>query len=246
MHIFPDQQTLSVAAARLFLEVALAAVGERGLVSVVLSGGSTPRTLYRLLAEPPYATAIPWAETHLFWGDERLVPPNEEGSNYGQASADLLSHVPIPATNIHRVRGELDAEAAVEDYTAQLSQFAAANQADATALWPRFDLVLLGLGSDGHTASLFPGAASDDWESRPVVAATADYDGRPAQRLTLTPLVINEARNVLFLVTGADKAAAVAATMNGAADTTRWPGQRIRPHHGEVTWLLDSTAAARL
>lgn len=246
VRVFADQEQLSAAAAQLFLECAQAAVGERGLFSVALSGGSTPRGMYRLLAESPYATAVPWANTHLFWGDERLVPPDDEGSNYGQASAALLVQVPIPAANIHRARGELALEAAVDEYAVQLRKFAAAQSPASATSWPRFDLVLLGLGSDGHTASLFPGQASDEWETKPVVGATADYGGRPAHRLTLTPPVFNDARHVLFLVTGADKAAAVAATLNGAPDPARWPAQRIRPAAGRVTWLLDEAAAASL
>ncbi len=246
IRIFADQEQLSTAAAQLFLESAQAAVAERGVFSVVLSGGSTPRGMYRLLAEPPYATAVPWANTHLFWGDERLVPPDDEESNYGQASAALLAQVPIPAANIHRARGELALEAAVEEYTAQLREFAAAQSSSSATNWPRFDLVLLGLGSDGHTASLFPGQASDEWGTRPVVGATADYGGRPAHRLTLTPPVFNDARHILFLVTGADKAAAVAATLNDAPDPVRWPAQQIRPAAGQVTWLLDAAAATSL
>jgi 6-phosphogluconolactonase len=248
VRIFPDQESLSAAAAQLFLEVAQMAVAERGLFSVALSGGGTPRALYRLLARPPYDSAVSWAKTHAFWSDERLVPPDDEGSNYDQASADLLNHVAIPPANIHRARGELAAGAAVEAYTAQLRYYAAHTHypRDAVIPWPRFDLVLLGLGSDGHTASLFPGATTDDWESLPVVAATAEYEGRPAGRLTLTPLVINDARHVLFLVTGKDKAAAVAAVLQGEIDPERWPAQRIRPRAGEVTWMLDADAAARI
>jgi 6-phosphogluconolactonase len=177
-----------------------------------------------------------------------LVPPDNEGSNYGQASADLLSHIPILPANIHRARGELEALAAVETYSANLRHFAVHTHhtRDAIIPWPCFDLVLLGLGSDGHTASLFPGAATGDWETIPVVAATAEYQGRPAGRLTLTPLVINDARYVLFLVTGKDKAAAVAATLQGDIDPESWPAQCIRPRAGQLTWLLDADAAAGL
>jgi 6-phosphogluconolactonase len=246
--VFADQEALSVAAARLFLDVAQTAVAERGLFCVALSGGSTPRALYRLLARPPYDSAVPWASTHVFWSDERLVPPDDEGSNYGLASANLLSHVPILPANIHRARGELEAGAAVEAYSANLRHFAAHTHhtRDVIIPWPRFDLVLLGLGRDGHTASLFPGAATGDWEAIPVATATAEYQGRPAGRLTLTPLVINDARHVLFLVTGKDKAAAVAAALQGDIDPERWPAQRIRPRAGQLTWLLDTDAAADL
>jgi 6-phosphogluconolactonase len=199
-----------------------------------------------LLAQPPYEAAVPWANTHVFWSDERLVPPDDKESNYGQASADLLNHVAIPEANIHRARGELAAGAAVEAYTAQLRYFVTHHARGAVIPWPRFDLVLLGLGSDGHTASLFPGAATDDWEMIPVVAATAEYRGRPAERLTLTPLVINDARHVLFLVTGKEKAEAVAAVLQGEIDPERWPAQRILPRAGDVTWMLNADAAASL
>jgi 6-phosphogluconolactonase len=246
VRVFPDQEALSVAAAGLFVELAQAAVAKRGLFSVVLSGGSTPRALYRLLAQPPYEAAVPWANTHFFWSDERLVPPENEGSNYGQASADLLSHVVIPEANIHRAPGELAAGVAVEAYAAQLRDFVVHHTRGAVFRWPRFDLVLLGLGSDGHTASLFPGAATGDWENIPVVGATAEYQGRPAERLTLTPLAINDARHVLFLVTGKQKAEAVAAVLQGEIDPERWPAQRIRPRAGDVTWMLDKDAAAGL
>lgn len=150
----------------------------------------------------------------------------------------LLDKVPIPAENIHRVRGELPPAAAVLDYTAQLRAFAA-NGRD----WPRFDLVLLGLGSDGHTASLFPGSPAADAPGTAVQAVTADYEDRPSQRLTLTPPVFNDARHILFLVTGANKAQAVTAVLEGPFDPVQWPAQRIQPHRGTVTWFIDQAAA---
>jgi 6-phosphogluconolactonase len=144
--------------------------------------------------------------------------------------------VPIPAENIHRAKGELAAETAVTDYTQQLQQFAR----------PQLDLALMGLGDDGHTASLFPGAIPAAETSQPVMAVTADYNGRPAQRITLTPLVFNAARHILFLVTGEKKAAAVAAVLNHQDTPEKWPAQRIQPANGTITWLVDAAAAEKI
>jgi 6-phosphogluconolactonase len=218
-----------------------AIVRARGRASFVLAGGKTPLDLYRQLADPWHD--VPWESVHVFWGDERLVPPDDPGSNYGAARETLLSRVPIPVENIHRIKGELPAAAAVADYTEQLRAWAAVYDPDAPYPWPRFDLVLLGLGEDGHTASLFPG--SPVGADAPVMAVTADYQGRPAGRVTLTPPVFNDARRVFFLVSGEGKADAVYNTFN-TDDPVRFPAQRIRPDAGEVLWLLDRRAAARL
>ena len=176
-----------------------------------------------------------------FWGDERCVPPDHPQSNYGQARRALLDQVPAPAENIHRVRGEWEPSAAAEDYVRQLRE--SANPGEA---WPRFDWVFLGLGADGHTASLFPGSPLPTASDAPALAVTADYEGRPAQRVTLTPQVLNAARVVAFLVTGRNKADAVAATLTGPRDPRRWPAQRINPGVGELLWWLDQAAAAAL
>ncbi len=221
--------------------MAIEAVTDRGRFSVALSGGSTPQALFELLAAPPYNTQLPWREMHFFWGDERLVPPDDAGSNYFHAAQLLLDHVPIPKENVHRVHGELSAEVAVLDYTAQL-QSCADNRRD----WPRFDLVLLGLGSDGHTASLFPGSPAEDAPGIAVKSVTADYEDRPSLRLTLTPAVFNDARQVLFLVTGANKAEAATAVLDGPSAPEQWPAQRIQPSAGIVTWLIDQAAATKL
>lgn len=241
VRIFKTQSELSQAAARLVVGVAQGAVAVNGRFLIALSGGSTPTGLFRLLGQSPHVKRLPWHQTHVFWGDERLVPPDDPGSNYGQAAGILLRRVPIPAANIHRVQGEADAATAVADYTSQLQAIAEPDRA-----WPRFDLVILGLGSDGHTASLFPGPIATAENRDPVIAVTADYDGRPAQRITMTPLVFNDARHILFLVTGENKAEAVTAVINGPQQLERWPAQRISPHDGRVTWLLDDAAAQKL
>lgn len=238
VEIFPDTVTLTRAAALLFTAVAQASVQEYGRFLVALSGGSTPQALFHLLRQSPYVAAIPWAQTHLYWGDERLVPPQEAGSNYGQAQVALLRHVPLPPNHLHRMKGELSPDAAVADYTQQLRALAAPGRD-----WPVFDLVLLGLGTDGHTASLFPGPISASERHTAVMAATAVYADRPAHRLTLTPLVLNEARHVLFLVTGEQKAKAVTAVLHGPLDPETWPAQRIQPTAGQLTWFLDKAAS---
>ncbi|MEZ4515522.1 MAG: 6-phosphogluconolactonase [Chloroflexota bacterium] len=241
--VLPDADAVAKAAAKRFAQVTTTAVRDRGLASVALSGGSTPLAMFHLLASPLYQTNLPWDDIHIFWADERLVPPESPGSNYGQAEMALLCHVPLPAANIHRMRGEWPAGKALADYTAQLARFAE-QTGDQPAAWPRMDLVLLGLGSDGHTASLFPGSpvATD----LSVLPAHADYDGRPAERLTLTPPVLNAARQVIFLVTGASKAEAVAATLGDECDPLHWPAQRIQPESGTRVWLMDEAAAEKL
>lgn len=240
LRVLADDAAVAGAAADLFAATVSAAVAERGQALVALSGGSTPLAMFRRLAAPPHAATIPWAQTHIFWADERLVPPDDPGSNFHHAHDLLLRHVPLPAANIHRPRGEQPAAAAVSDYTAQLAHYAR----DVATPWPRFDLVLLGLGSDGHTASLFPGSPVE--ADGAVRAAQADYDGRPAERLTLTPPVFNDARTLAFLVTGSSKADAVAATLQGDTDLVAHPAQRIRTDDGRVIWLLDEAAAAGL
>jgi 6-phosphogluconolactonase len=235
--VLPDPETLSREAARRFTRLALAAAADEGRFSVALSGGTTPGALYRRLAEDPHRGQIPWEQVHVFWGDERCVPPDDPGSNFWLADEALLSRVPMPPDNVHRVRGELESKTAAKAYAAELRAFFGAPV-------PRFDLVLLGLGQDGHTASLFPGSDALDEKKRPVVAVTAQYQGRPAQRVTLTPPAINAARQVLFLVTGSAKADILQAVVEGP--TGRFPAQKIRPTGGQLGWLIDAAAASRL
>lgn len=229
-------------AAELIIHTLSESIRERGVASWVLSGGSTPLGLYRRLAAAP--ARLDWTAIHLFWGDERLVPLQDEGSNYGQAEQSLLRFLPIPAAHVHRMRGELPATEALAAYSTELHDFAIVHDPGAPNPWPRFSVVLLGLGDDGHTASLFPGSPVEVQE--PVLAVMADYGGRPAQRITLTPPVFNDARRVLFLAGGDAKAQAVAATLQGASDPLRLPAQRIRPHRGTVHWYLDEAAAGKL
>ena len=240
VRVYADKMAVGEAAAQRYVAAAREAIAQRGRFVVALSGGSTPQILFELLAGQPYVSQVDWARSHFFWGDERLVSPDDPGSNYYDAMRILLQQVYTPQVNIHRVRGEWEAEAAARDYAQQLSAAGGPDRA-----WPVFDLVLMGLGGDGHTASLFPGQ-QEEALLQPVMSVEASYEDRPAQRVTLTPMVFNDARHVLFLVTGGDKAEAVAATLQGPRDATRWPAQRIAPAEGQVTWLLDKAAAADL
>ena len=215
---------------------------------MTLSGGSTPLALFRRLAQAPYLESLPWREIHFFWGDERCVPPEDPESNYRQAFQALLAPVAVPAENIHRALGELAPEAASADYALQLAHFAAdfPRLADPSGAWPRLDLALMGLGADGHTASLFPGQIHPTEACASVIAVTAAYQGRPANRVTLTPQVFNAARQVTFLATGEAKAAALAAVLQGQPNALTYPAQRIQPVNGKVTWMVDRAAAGKV
>jgi 6-phosphogluconolactonase len=239
VRIFKDSESLSVAAAEIFVTAAEQALRARGRFLVALSGGSTPSGMYRFLAGEPYRSRVGWSESFIFWGDERCVPPDDEGSNYHQAHVTLLGHVPVPDQNVQRIKGELEPAEASDDYTRTLKRFAAPGLD-----WPRFDLVLLGMGADGHTASLFPGSPVE--VASPTQAVTAHYQGRPAQRVTLTPRVFNSARKILFLVTGADKAVSLGHVLSDGSMQEQLPAQRIRPTDGQVIWLVDEAAGKHL
>lgn len=241
IEIFTDKLSLSYAAADMFRTLANTAVSNHGRFLVGLSGGSTPGLMFKLLAQSPYLESIPWQNVIVFWSDERLVSPDSYNSNYRQAEDLLLRHVPIPLTQIIRVKGELDSDMVVAEYIHQLKTFAPAGEE-----WPRFDLVLLGMGSDGHTASLFPGEISAEETTEPVIAVTANYESRPAHRVTLTPMVINQAHHILFLATGSSKAAALTAVLQDPYQPEKWPAQRIHPEDGRIYWFVDEAAAANI
>lgn len=235
--VLPDPESLAREAAKRFSEQGREAVDSRGCFSVALSGGSTPGALYRLLAEEPYLSRIPWDRVHFFWADERCVPPGDPGSNYHLAHESLIAHVPMPPQNVHRVLGEMEPTEAARAYDRDLRRFFCGRR-------PRFDLVLLGLGRDGHTASLFANSEALAETERLAVATTALYDGRPAERVTLTLPALDQARHVLFLVSGYEKAPAVQAVL--ADEEGHLPARRVRPAAGQITWLIDSAAAGRI
>lgn len=227
------------AAARLcaerFAEAAREAVERRGRFAAALAGGGTPRRAYALLGEAPLAGEVPWEAVHLFWGDERCVPPEHPRSNYRMAREALLSRVPIPEANVHRVRGERGRERAAAAYERELREAFGGGV-------PRFDRVHLGLGGDGHTASLFPYDPSLLERRRLAVGALHDGEGR----VTLAVPVLDAAAGVEFLVTGEDKAQRVADVLERSPDPVRIPAQFVRPAAGEPVWILDEAAASRL
>lgn len=236
-HVRPGTQQLMQAAAEIVTQLAKQAVIQRGRFSLVLSGGSTPRALYRLLATSPYQDEIEWANVHVFWGDERCVPPDDAESNYRMARESLLDHVAIPPTSIHRICGELSPEDASNDYTQTLVSFFRDGI-------PRFDLVLLGMGDDGHTASLFPHTAALNETQKWV---TANYvPQKDVWRITLTLPVINAARQVIFLVAGAPKAERLREVLYGSRQPHDLPAQSIQPTNGNLLWLVDAAAASTL
>jgi 6-phosphogluconolactonase len=237
--VYKDIDSLSLAAADNFSQAADQAKQERKRLLVALSGGSTPKRLFQILSRPPYAQRLLWEQIHFFWCDERLVPPDHPESNFGQALKLLFSQVKIPGENLHRILGEAAPVHAVEQYRKLLLSFS-----EGDLSWPRFDLAYLGLGADGHTASLFPGAISPEERRSPVMAVTADYQGRPTDRVTLTPVALNSARNVIFMVSGRDKAHAVSETINGSRNQEQCPAQRIQLLNGKLIWMLDIDAAS--
>jgi 6-phosphogluconolactonase len=238
LRIFQSLKDISQDAAEIFVHLAAKAIRERGRFLVALNGGSTPVGLFQLLPAD-YREKADWSSTHVFWGDERCVPSNDPESSYGQARDLLLRHVPIPESNVHRIKGELPPVEASNDYSLILREFASP-----PLEWPRFDLVYLGMGEDGHTASLFPGSPLD--VSEPVIPVTAHYQGRSAERITLTPLVFNSAHTVVFMAAGEKKAVTLAEVLGGRYNPEQLPAQRIDPRDGKSIWLVDEDAAGRL
>ncbi|MDQ2888690.1 MAG: 6-phosphogluconolactonase [Chloroflexota bacterium] len=237
--IYSDADTLSQEAARYVVRVANEAIVTHGRFTLALAGGSTPKKLYALLTSEPYRDQINWALVEVFWSDERCVPPDSEDSNYHLAEEVLLSKVPIPASQIHRMPADAaDRDAASLVYTEEIQRVFGTNGI------PSFDLLQLGMGPEGHTASLFPHQASLKELRRLVMPV--DVPKPPPPRLTFTPPLLNAAVHVLFLVTGQDKADAVAAILEGENNPDEYPAQIIQPPEGEVTWLLDSAAASKL
>lgn len=236
--VLNDPADVARAAADRFVEIAREAIGERSRFSVALSGGSTPQRAYELLASEDYRERLDWSKAHIFFGDERSVPPDDAESNYRMANEALLSRVEIPAKNIHRINGTGDAVANARLYEDELRTFFN------DSAWPRFDLVMLGMGDDGHTASLFPG--TDALREEQAWVAGVWVEKFSAFRITLTPPAINHAAHILFLITGENKAPRLAQVFDHQTGMERLPVQLIRPVSGSTEWLVDSAAASRL
>jgi 6-phosphogluconolactonase len=229
---YPDFASLVAGAADQVAASAAEAIAERGRFTIALSGGNTPRPVYQRLASAP----LDWSRAHVFFGDERCVSPRDARSNYHMAKVALLDRVPIPSENVFRMRGEDPPEAAAASYAADLR--------NALGTDGRLDLVLLGLGHDGHTASLFPGLAAVTETKRTVMASYVEFVGM--WRLSLTPVAINAARRVVFVVTGDDKAEILYRVLQGPRQPVVLPAQAIRPAARPAIWLLDRAAAAKL
>ena len=236
IRIFPDIAAMSRGAAASILSLAHASVASGGRFAFALSGGSTPRQLYSLLAAAPWREAMPWPQVHLFWADERCVPPDHRDSNYGMAHDTFLAQVPLPDGNVHRIRAEAGPDRAAEAYEEELEAFFG------PAL-PSFDLVLLGSGEDGHTASLFPGSMHVRERKRLALAVSLARPG--PDRVTLTLPVLNNARQVLFLVAGKKKAGVVHEIVEDG-NPKRYPAGLVEPVQGCLTWMLDRQAAQLL
>jgi 6-phosphogluconolactonase len=235
-----DLASVSERGAQLFREIAGQSIERQGRFRVALSGGSTPKALFSLLASDAYAESMAhlWRGTEVFWVDERCVPPDDAESNYRMAHESLLSHVSLPASQIHRMRGEDEPERAAADYASHLeSNFATSD--------PAFDLILLGMGADAHTASIFPHSrVLKDSEDRLVAAPYVEK--LRAHRLTLTLRVLNHARNIIFLVSGREKAEPLCKVFASVERDEELPARWVRPRSGACYWLIDEEAAALL
>ncbi len=238
LQILEDTTALAQEAADRFVAAAEEAIEARGRFTVALSGGSTPHEAYGRLADPMLATKVSWRNVHLFWGDERCVPPDHPDSNYRMARKTLIQKVPIPQANVHRIQGELDPDLAADAYADELRSFFGSDER------PRFDLIFLGLGKDGHIASLFPGSPALRETEHWVLAVFAE--ALQAWRVTLTPPVLNSARQLSCLVAGKSKAERLQEVLEGEPQPEPLPAQLIQPLNGQVTWLVDQAAAARL
>lgn len=238
----PDATALAARAAQQFVELAEKAASARGRVRIAISGGSTPKAAFALLADPaqPWRARMPWSSLDLWWVDERCVPPGDPDSNYRMTREAMLDHVPLKPEQIHRIEGELEPEAAAARYESELRNSFRLEGAEL----PRFDILALGMGPDGHTASLFPHTQALFELGRLAVAN--HVQNKDAWRVTLTWPVINRAAQVFFLIGGTDKAQILKEVFTGPRDVERLPSQLIRPSGGILTLLLDRAAAALL
>ncbi len=242
VHIYKNPDELTQALAEWIVHLMGETLATKERFTWVLSGGNTPKALYQLLASPAYLGRVPWSKLHIFWGDERDVPFTDSRNNARMAYDSLLNHVPVPAAQIHVMRTDIEAQASATQYEQTLRHYfptPASGPPSST-----FDLVLLGMGEDGHTLSLFPGTEVVHEETKWVSAyylKSQDMD-----RITLTKKVVNRATHVVFITTGATKAHALQAVLKGPAQADLYPAQVIKPEHGQLDWFVDQAAAADL
>jgi 6-phosphogluconolactonase len=242
----PDPVALARRAARYFVDAAAQAAAAHGRARIAISGGGTPKVAFEMLADPaqPFRAAMPWDKLDLYWVDERCVPPDDPDSNYRMTREAMLDHVPLPPSAVHRMEGELAPDVAAARYEAELRSSFGLEDKKGSAEIPRFDLISLGMGPDGHTASLFPHTAALHEVTRLAVAN--HVQNKDAWRITLTWPVINNGASVFFLIAGADKAQILSDVMTGPRDPERLPSQLIAPAGGILTLLLDKAAASQL
>jgi 6-phosphogluconolactonase len=240
--VYGNEDALTRATADRFASGIRAAVESRGVARIAISGGGSPKPVFALMAAEPYRSQIPWEKLWVFWVDERCVPPTSEDSNYGAAKELLLDKVPLPADHVIRIEGELDPAAAAARYESAIRGHYRLEGAEG----PIFDVVQLGMGDDGHTASLFPHTAALHELGRIAVANHVPQQPKLSHRVTLTWPVINAAQDVFFLIEGAGKADPLARVLTGAYDPETLPSQLIQPRNGRLVFLLDQAAAAQL
>ena len=238
IQILPDLEAISHRAASIFVKIVRNAIDRKGRFVIAISGGSTPRRLYDLLASEEYSHQIDWEKVHFFWVDERCVPKNHEESNFKVSFGSAFSKVSMPLGNIHRIMGEEDPEKAARDYENEIREFFG------TGDWPVFDLIILGMGKDGHTASLFPGSKS--LEEREKLTVPVYLEKPKINRITLTLPVLNHASQILFLVSGRSKATVLSEVLGDGHKRDRYPAGLINPIHGDLIWLIDQEAADKL
>ena len=242
IQIVENGEAVSRTAAEMMVSLALKKLQSKESFAVALSGGSTPKNMFAILAnDAALRNQMPWDRVHFFWGDERHVPPDHTDSNYRMTNEAMLSRVPVPPENIHRIRAENpDAGKAAEDYEQELRGFFKLE----TEQLPPFDCVFLGMGPDGHTASLFPGTKALHERERLVVSNWVDKF--QSYRITMTTPVLNNADIVIFLVSGEEKAEPLRVVLEGEKQTDLFPSQLIEPTHGKLLWLVDQAAARKL
>jgi 6-phosphogluconolactonase len=238
IEVLSGLEAVSLRAASIFVSVSRNSIEIKKRFAVVISGGSTPRRLYTLLGSEAYRHQVDWQYVHFFWADERRVPKEDEASNFKTAFDTLLLKVALPDKNIHRIKGEETPDKASRVYEEEIKRFFGESEE------PRFDLIILGMGEDGHTASLFPGSKSIEETVRLAIPV---YLGEPKKdRITLTLPVLNNADQILFLVAGSSKAAVLSEILGEGERKERLPAGLIRPAHGDIIWLIDQEAAAKL
>lgn len=242
--IYPDPAALTLAATDHIVAICNSALERKGWCSLVLSGGSTPKAIYALLRQDEVGAGLDWERIQVFWGDERAVPPDHPDSNYRMAWEALLSQVPIPKANIHRMHGEIDPTEAASDYEWEIRRVFHAERRKTPVV---FDLVLLGMGEDGHVASLFPGSSALAESERWVAAVEHTLPPPPTvTRISLTLPIINSAQRVMFIVAGKDKAKSLRQIIEDPEAKRSLPAGLVEPKHGMLLWLLDGGAASLL